>query len=322
MVTIVEKHDDHFLCRFQLKDDFWADITGKFREREASQRRTAFKIVQSRVSESTDSDSTDMELAEDDDPIGIGLSFASPQELERVWLNNADYLDGEGEILADRILQREATGLLLDRERHERLAREAERRLEILRSAVPDIEHISPTLDYEAGVLLAELCPEDMEAFLREAYTDGNGDPRCGDPKFNALADRLGLSRADFHGEATLELRFRAYFSVTHAIAALEELPGVMFAEVSPEGSEDEPDIATAPAGTNAYAVVVRGAYNQRTFKATSRRYRFFLVSDAGVTKLSSQEASRSPSFRAAVVDRPWQRKLRWSANIASGGSR
>ena len=37
MVTIVEVLDDHFLCRFQLKDDLWADVTAAFREREASQ---------------------------------------------------------------------------------------------------------------------------------------------------------------------------------------------------------------------------------------------------------------------------------------------
>ena len=318
MATIVEKHDDHFLCRFQLKDDLWAGITGEFREREASQRRGTFKIVQGAATEEPDSDSIDSELAEGGEAVGIGLSFASPQELERIWLNDPDYLDGDGAILADRILQREATGLLLDREHHKRLAREMERPLEKLRSAVPDIEHISPTLDYEAGVLIAELYPEDMETFLREAYTDRNGDTRSGVPEFNALADRLGLSRADFHGEATLELRFRAYFSVSRAIAVLEGLPGVMFAEVSAEGGEDEPDICAAPAGTEAYAVIVRGAYNQRTLKTITRRYRFFLVSDTGVTQVSSKEASRLSSFRAAVADRPWRRKLRWSARIAS----
>ena len=319
MVTIMEKHDDYFLCRFQLKDDLWADVTADLREREASQRKSTFKVVRGTTSEATDSDSIDSELAEDDEAVGIGLTFASPQELERARLSNADYLDGDGGILADRILQREAAGLLLDRERHERLARQAERCLENLRSAIPDTEHISPALDYEAGVLLAELYPEDMATFLGEAHKNRNGDPRSGDPDFNALADRLELWRADFHGEATLELRFRAYFSVSHAVAALEELPGIMFAEVSAVGMEDEPDIAAAPAGTDAYAVVVRGAYNQRTFKTTSRRYRFFLVSDAGVTQMSAQEASLSPSFRAAVVDRPWRRRLRWPAKLASG---
>ena len=156
MVTIVEKHDDYFLCRFQRKNDLWADVTADFRGREASQRRSAFKVVQGTASETRDSDSMDSGLAEEDsEAVGIGLSFASPQELDQIRLNNADYLDGDGQILADRILQREAGGLILDRRRHEQLAREAERWLEELRSAIPDTEHISPALDYEAGVLLA-----------------------------------------------------------------------------------------------------------------------------------------------------------------------
>ena len=165
-------------------------------------------------------------------------------------------------------------------------------------------------------MLLAELYPEDMEIFLREAYRNRNGDPRSGDPDFNALADRLDLWRADFHGEATLELRFREYFSVTYAVAALEELRGVMYAEPQSEGMENGPDIAAAPAGADACAVVVRGAYNDGTFKMTSRCFHFFVVSDAGVTQVSAQEASRSLSFRAAVADRPWRRKLRWPARI------
>ena len=319
VVTIVEKHDDYFLCRFQLKDDLWADISAESREREALQRRSAFELVQATASEATDSDVIDSEFAEDDEAVGIGLMFASPQELERACSNNVDYLDSDGKILAERIFQREATGLILDREQHERLARQAERWLEKLRSAVSDTEYIHPTLDYEAGVLLAEFYPEAMSRFLSQAHRNRNGDPRSGDPDFNALADRLQLWRADFHGEATLELRVRTYFSVTHALAALEELAGVMFADVLAWGTKDEPDIAAAPAETDAFAIVVRGAYNQRTFKTTSRRYRFFLVSDAGVTQLSAQEASRSPSFRTAVVDRPWRRNLRWPAKLANG---
>ena len=45
-------------------------------------------------------------------------------------------------------------------------------------------------------------------------------------------------------------------------------------------------------------------------FRAVIRPIRF-LASDAGVTQLSAQEASCSPPFRAAVVDRPWRRRLR-----------
>ena len=92
MVTVVEKNDDYFLCRFQFKDDLWADVTAESREHEASLRRSTFKVVQGTASEATDSDSMDSELAEDDEAVGIGLTFALPQEFERVRLNNADYL--------------------------------------------------------------------------------------------------------------------------------------------------------------------------------------------------------------------------------------
>ena len=282
MVTIIEKHDDHFLCRFQFKHDLWADVTAAFREREAAQRRGAFKVVQGTASEAIDSDSIDSEWAGDDEAIGIGLTFSSPREVERIWSNAADYLEDDGGILADRILQREATGLLLDPERHELLARQAECWLEILHSAVPDTQHIGPSPDYEAGALWVELYSEDVETLLRNAYRHRDGAPRFRDRDFDALADRLDLWRADFQGEAVLELRFRAYFSVTHAVAAFKDLPCVMSAEPLPEYSENSPDIAAAPAGKDAYAVVVRGAYNERTFRTTTRRYRFFLVSDTG----------------------------------------
>ena len=319
MVTIVEEHDDYYLCRFQLKDDFWADITTEFREREASQLQSSFKVVQGIATETKDSNAMDSELTEGDEAIGCGFGWmvGTSSDMERAWANIADYLDDEGEILADRILQRKATGLLLDRDRHERLSLQVENCLEKLRSAVPDTEYIDPVLDYEAGVLWVDLYPEDFNTIIGEAYKNSNGDPRFGNPDFNALADRLELWRADSSSEEGLVLRVRAYFSVTHAIAALEQLPGVMSAGVYDEGMEDEPDIAMAPAGTDAYAVVVRGAYNKRTFKRTSRRYRFFLVSDAGVTQMSAQEASRSQSFRDAVVDRPWRRRLRWPGQCA-----
>ena len=318
MVTTVEEHDDYYLCRFQLKDDFWADITAEFREREASQLQSSFKVVQGIATETKDSNALDSELTEGEEAIGCGFGWmvGTSFDMLRAWAKIADYLDDEGEILADRILQRKATGLFLDRDRHERLALQLENCLEKLRSAVPDTGYIDPVLDYEAGVLWIELYPKDMNTLLGEAYKNGNGDPRFGNPDFNALADQLELWRADYVGDEILELRFRAYFSVTHAIAALEQLPGVMYAGVSDESMEDQPDIAVAPAGTDAYTVVVRGAYNKRTFKRTSRRYRFFLVSDAGVTQMSAQEASRSQSFRDAVADRPWRRKLRWPARL------
>lgn len=108
---------------------------------------------------------------------------------------------------------------------------------------------------------------------------------------------------------------------MTHAVAAFEELPGVMFAETAPADMDDSPDLAAAPAGTDAYAVVVRGAYNQRTFHTTSRRYRFSRVLGDRVTQVSAQEASRSPQFRSAIADRPWRRKLRWPIKLASAES-
>ncbi len=250
MVTIVEEHDDYYLCRFQLKDDFWADITAEFREREASQLQSSFKVVQGIATETKNSNAMDSELTEADEAIGgrFGWFFDSPSDRERALANNADYLDDEGEILANRILQRKATGLLLDQDRHERLSLQMENCLENLRSAVPDTEYIDPVLDYEAGLLWVELYPEDLNTIIEEAYKNGNGDPRFGNPDFNALADRLELWRAGYVGDEILELRFRAYFSVTHAIAALEQLPGVMYAGVSDEGMDDQLDIALGPA--------------------------------------------------------------------------
>ena len=45
MQTIVEKHEDHLVCAFRPKDDWWAHITRGAREREAQELRNDFHVV-------------------------------------------------------------------------------------------------------------------------------------------------------------------------------------------------------------------------------------------------------------------------------------
>ena len=314
MVTIAEKHADYFLCRFQLKDDFWARISADHRAREASQRRSSFRLIQSApgVDGTTASDEMNRHLAEgEDDAVDLPAVLADHIDFEPIQGNKWN-LETGGQILADRLLQVEGAGLILDGERHARLSREAERRLEQLRLAFPEFYDLEPNLDYEPGVLAADFDPETVERLLRGAYRKQNRDPRFGDPHLDALAERLGLWRAEFHEESVLKLFFREYFSVKRGVAALKELAGVVYAEASDSMVGDQPDLAGAPAGDDGYVFAVRGGYNARTGNRKSRGFRFFVVSDAGVILVSAQEASRSPDFRAVVRERGWRRKLRW----------
>ena len=45
MLTIARKTDDHYLCCFQLKSNFWSLITTRAREDEAKERRATFQLV-------------------------------------------------------------------------------------------------------------------------------------------------------------------------------------------------------------------------------------------------------------------------------------
>ena len=62
MLRNVENREDHFLCRLELKDDFWANITSDARQEEAEQRRAEFAVVQDE--EETDYSIQDEELFE------------------------------------------------------------------------------------------------------------------------------------------------------------------------------------------------------------------------------------------------------------------
>ena len=56
MKTIVEEFDNYILCRFQLKDGFWSDITTEARERESEARRSTFELVQPEIDPEQDED--------------------------------------------------------------------------------------------------------------------------------------------------------------------------------------------------------------------------------------------------------------------------
>ncbi len=147
----------------------------------------------------------------------------------------------------------------------------------------------------------------------KRSMRNKDGHPRFPDPDLNAIAEKLGLWRLEMEPEGWLTLYFHEYFNVKSAIAALERVGGVVKAVPGEwEVADDQPDLAGAPADDGTFAVVVRGRYNKRTYKYTGRGFRFFLVSDAELTEVASQEASRSPYFRSVVAERGWHLKLRW----------
>ena len=294
MVRSVEEHADHTLCLFQLKDDFWARIWADKRAREASQPP------------SSPADGYE-DAAVSSVPVGLDCHVDEEWVRSNVW-----DLDSVGKILADRLLQREAAGLLMDRKLSARLAQEIERRIEQLHLAFPETEWIKPNLNYEPGTIAVDFHEDTIDRLLAGAHKNNDGDPRFKDPDLDAISERLGLWRAEFHGESVLALYFREYFSVKRAIAVLEELDGALKAWLTEWQLDDEPDLAGAPAGDGTFMVVVRGRYNERTFKYTSRGFHFFVVSNAEVTEVSAEDASRSLYFHAVVAERGWDRKLRW----------
>ena len=52
MQTIARKTDDHYLCCFRLKSDFWSLITTRAREEEAEERRAIFQLVKGKSNQS------------------------------------------------------------------------------------------------------------------------------------------------------------------------------------------------------------------------------------------------------------------------------
>jgi hypothetical protein len=45
MQTIARTEDDHYVCCFLRRDDFWAESTRRARETEALERRSSFALV-------------------------------------------------------------------------------------------------------------------------------------------------------------------------------------------------------------------------------------------------------------------------------------
>ena len=146
----------------------------------------------------------------------------------------------EADILADRVLQREDDSLLLDAVERQELADELGLVLSRIRDVYPVVSALDITLPMssEHGTLRLGLEPS-LFLVVTEPLM-GQTEPvllRTGQPEFDALNERLGLTAVDViypydGGGGIVLFHFDEYVNLLAAAAAYEAVEGIKYVEV------------------------------------------------------------------------------------------
>lgn len=237
--------------------------------------------------------------------IGLFLSGLSTLGAEESLLGPvSEHTDevSDAEVLADRMLRRQSSGLLLNPKRRDRLAREIGQVLDQVRTAYPPTWEVSPRRDFRPGRLLVGLTP----ALLSAAGSAGRNEGQpTGHVEFDDLNTRLGLSdmRVFLHvGIALLE--FSKYVNLEAAARAYLEIPGVRFANPDAQLG-DSPDIEVVRVQETWY-VIVRKAWGDCPSGCLHEELFFFIVENDVARRVEAPEAMQEPAFAMLAAIRNW----------------
>ncbi len=205
-------------------------------------------------------------------------------------------------VLADRMLRRQSSGLLLNPKRRDRLAREIGQVLDQVRTAYPPAWEVSPRMDFRPGILLVGLTPALLSAAVPAGRKEGQP---TGHVEFDDLNARLGLSdmRVFLHVGAAL-LEFSKYVNLEAAARAYLEIPGVRFAH--PDALlGDSADIEVVRVQETWY-VIVRKAWGDCPSGCLHEELFFFIVENDVVRRVEAPEAMQEPAFAKLAAIRDW----------------
>ena len=209
-------------------------------------------------------------------------------------------------VLADRLLQRESTGLLLDPVQRDRLIHEIGQVLARIRDAYPAIVEISARQADEPGMLLLGLELDLLKVVSGLAeHKNGSITVRTGHVEFDALNAKLGLSDAQlFRHAGVVVLHFGGLVNLEAACRAYQRIPGVRFAEPDIRLG-DGPDIEVSKVQGTWY-VIVRKAWGDCPSGCIHEELLFFTVENGKVSRVEASQAMEKAGFAAIVANRGW----------------
>lgn len=208
----------------------------------------------------------------------------------------------DARVLADRMLRRQSTGLLLDPERRDRLSQEIAQVLGQLREAYPKTWEVSARVDYRPGMLLIGLKPALLATLALAQRENGT---LTGNAEFDALNERLGLSDAQvFLHVGIVTLHFAKYVNLEAASRSYRKIPGVTFAEPDAQLG-DGPDIEAVEV-QGIWYVVVRKAWGDCVSGCTHEELSFYTVENGKAHRVEVQQALQEAAFAKLAQIRGW----------------
>ena len=204
-------------------------------------------------------------------------------------------------ILADRIIRRSSSHLLLDLSARDELQRELAEGLRQVRTAYPEVAGIHAREGHRPSMLILGLEPpllkrvQGMFDRAAEVVT-----LRTGDPGMDALNAELGLRGAKFLESLGVIFCFGPELNVVAAAAVYSTLDGVRYAE--PETRlGDGPDLAAARENGDWY-LVFRNAWGDCPSGCINEQFSFFVSAGGSVRQADSEHAP----FRLLMAARRW----------------
>lgn len=231
--------------------------------------------------------------------LGLGWSWNLPSPVGPAASAQPDVQDAtlrDASALALRILQFEDSDLLADGLHPDRLEREIEDVLRLIRDRYPAMAEITARPPV-AGILL------EIEGSLRDDIAEGWTDPGTGavfptgHAEFDDLGARLGLQTAEFW--PTLDiivLHFAELANPRAAMAAYLAIAGVAYAEPD-RLLTDGSDIALS-IRDGVWHVVMRKAWGDCPAGCIHEERHFFTVRNGNVDRLDEETALDMPEFR------------------------
>ena len=204
-------------------------------------------------------------------------------------------------ILADRMVRRDSSQLLVDLSARDELKREIADALRLVRAAYPEVAGVHAREQYRASMLILGLEPP----LLRRAQgmfdaAGGVVTLRSGVRELDALNARLGLRGARLMESLGVILCFGPELNVVAAAAAYSRLDGVSYAEPDARLG-DGPDIAAVRAHGEWY-LVFRYAWGDCPSGCIGEQFSVFVITGGSV----AQADSEAPPIRRLMRDRGW----------------
>ena len=208
----------------------------------------------------------------------------------------------DARVLADRMLRRQSSGLLLDPERRDALGHEIGHVLGQLRAAYPKTWEVSARVEHRPGMLLVGLKPALLATLV---LAQRENDTLTGNAEFDALNERLGLSDVQvFRRMGVAALHFAKYVNLEAASRAYRKIPGVTFAEPDAQLG-DGPDIEAVKV-QETWHVVVRKAWGDCASGCIHEELSFYTVEHDKARRVEAQQALQEAAFAKLAEIRGW----------------